>query len=143
MNVMEQARAIRSAMDNAAIVLTDEQALSSKELYPKWEDLMGQTVEMGFRFRWQDKLYKTKQKSYTFESHYVPGATGTESLFEVIDEGHEGTYEDPIPYETNMEIFEGLYYSQYDVLYLCIRSSGQPLYHDLADLAGNYVEVAA
>lgn len=142
MTVLEQAQAIRSAMDNAAIVLTDEQALFSKELYPKWDDLMGQTVEMGFRFRCQDKLYKTKQKSYTFEPQYVPGTTGTESLFEVIDVTHAGTYEDPIPYETNMEIFQGLYYSQGGVLYLCIRDSGQPLYHDLADLVGLYVEVA-
>lgn len=143
MNVMEQALAIRSAMDNAAIVLTDEQALISKELYPKWEDLMGQTVEMGFRFRYKDKLYKTRQKSYTFVEHYVPGAAGTESLFEVIDDGHAGTAEDPIPYEGNMEIFDGLYYMQYDVIYLCIRSSGQPLYHDLANLVGLYVEVVA
>ena len=142
MTVMEQAQAIRWAMDNAAIVLTDEQALFSKELYPKWEDLMGLTVEMGFRFRWLDKLYKTRQKSYTFVQHYVPGTDGAESIFEVIDEGHAGTYEDPIPYERNMEIYQGSYYSQDAVIYLCIRSSGQPLHHDLAELVGVYVEVA-
>jgi hypothetical protein len=49
--------------------------------------------------------------------------------------------EDHIPFEKNMEIYEGSYYTQNGVLYLCIRSSGQPLYHDLALLAGSYVEV--
>ncbi len=141
MTVMEQAQAIRAAMDNAAIVLTDEQALYSKELYPEWKELMGQTVEMGFRFRHGDQLYKTRQKSYTFVEHYVPGAAGTESLFEVISEGHSGTKEDPIPYEGNMALEEGKHYSQGGVVYYCTRSTGNAIYHALADLVGLYVEV--
>jgi hypothetical protein len=42
-----------------------------------------------------------------------------------------------------MELTEGLYYIEYDVVYLCIRSSGQPVYHELNALVGLYVEVAA
>ena len=140
MNVMEQARMIREAMDNAAIVLTDEQAVYSKELYPKWEELMGQTVELGFRFRYGDALYRTLQKSYTFVEHYIPGA-GTESLFARIDEAHAGTAEDPIPYEGNMALEEGRYYSQDGVIYRCIWSTGIPVYHPLSELVGLYVEV--
>ena len=68
---------------------------------------------------------------------------GTESLFSKVDETHAGTVEDPIPFKKNMEIFEGLYYTQYDVLYRCIRGSGQPMYHDLSLLVGSYVEVVA
>lgn len=143
MTVLDQAKAIRAAMDNAAIVLTDEEALFSKELYPLWEDLMGETVEMGFRFRHEGRLYKTKQKSYTFEDYYVPGASGTESLFEVINETHAGTREDPIPYDGNMALEEGLFYSQDGVVYQCTRSTGNAIYHPLADLVGLYVEVAA
>lgn len=142
MNVMEQARTIRAAMDNAAIVLTDEQAVFSKELYPKWEELMGQTVELGFRFRYQDVLYKTIQKSYTFVEHYIPGA-GTESLFARIDEAHAGTAEDPIPYEGNMALEEGMHYSQGGVVYRCIWSTGIPVYHPLSELVGLYVEVVS
>ena len=37
--------------------------------------------------------------------------------------------------------FRFQYYKQSGVLYRCIRSSGQPLYHDLSALVGNYVEV--
>jgi hypothetical protein len=73
--------------------------------------------------------------------YYVPGTVGTESLFSMVDEEHAGTITEPIPFSTNMEIYEGLYYKQYDVTYLCIRSSGQPLYHDLTLLVGSYVEV--
>ena len=141
MTVLDQAYAIRSAMDNAAIVLTDQEALYSRELYPRWEDLMGEKVEMGFRFRYGDDLYKTKQKSYTFVPHYIPGATGTESLFEVISEGHSGTLEDPIPYEGNMALEAGLYYTQDGVVYRCTISTGNPIYHPLKDLVGLYVEV--
>lgn len=142
MTVMEQAKVIRSAMDNAAIVMTDEQALSSKELYPKWEELMGRTVDIGFRFRYTDKLYKTMQPSYTFVEHYVPGA-GTESLFARIDEAHLGSAEDPIPYEGNMVLEEGKYYSQDGVVYKCIWSTGIPVYHPLNELVGLYVEVVS
>ena len=48
---------------------------------------------------------------------------------------------DPIPYEGNMELFEGKYYMQEDVLYFCIRNSGQALTHDLKDLIGIYVDI--
>lgn len=144
MTVLEQAKVIRKAMDSASLVLTDAQALESIGIYPRWEELVekSETVEKGFRFRYGEKLYKVVRPEYTFTDVYVPGA-GTESIFARVEEGHSGTQEDPIPYETNMEIFEGLYYTQYDVLYRCIRNSGQPLYHDLANLVGNYVEVVA
>ena len=41
-----------------------------------------------------------------------------------------------------MELVEGLYYSQNGVTYLCIRSTGVPVYNNLADLVHLYVEVA-
>ena len=53
----------------------------------------------------------------------------------------EGTRENPIEYSTGMEIFNGKYYIQNEVVYLCNRNSGTPLYHDLANLVGLYVTV--
>jgi hypothetical protein len=134
----------RTVYDTAASYLTDEQALTVKGMYWQWDDLVkaGVKVKKGYRFQYGTDLWRTEQPEYTFVSTYVPGSQGTESLFSKVDEAHKGTFEDPIPYEKNMEIYEGLYYIQYDVKYLCIRSSGQPLYHDLNTLAGNYVEVA-
>ena len=41
-----------------------------------------------------------------------------------------------------MELFNGKYYTDKDVLYLCIRDSGMGLSFDLADLvSGGFVEV--
>lgn len=39
-----------------------------------------------------------------------------------------------------MEIFEGKYYTQNEVLYKCIRDSGIPLSYGLSALVGTYVE---
>ena len=66
---------------------------------------------------------------------------GTESLFEVIDEAHAGTIDDPIPYSGNMALEKGKYYTQYEVIYLCTRDTINPVYADLSALVGMYVEV--
>lgn len=133
----------RKVYDVAVGYLTDAEAITVMGVYWQWEDLVkaGTTVDKGYRFRYGDKLWRTEQPTYTFVAHYIPGAPGTESLFSVINETHAGTLEDPIPYDRNMEIFKGKYYIQNDVVYLCIRDSGQPLYHDLSALVGSYVEV--
>jgi hypothetical protein len=41
-----------------------------------------------------------------------------------------------------MEIFNGKYYIQNDIKYLCNRDSGTALSHDLSALIGLYVELA-
>ena len=135
----------RKVYDAAVSMLTDDQAMTVKGAYWQWEDLVKarETVKKGYRFRHGNSLWRTEQPEYTFVEHYVPGTTVTESLFSKVDDAHAGTLEDPIPYETNMEIFDGKYYIQYDVVYLCTRSSGQPLYHDLSALVGHYVEEVA
>ena len=144
MTYTERALQLRPVIEKASQSLEDAVALSAVELFPKWKELVdkGVEVEKGFRFQHDNKLYRTEQPKYKFVDTYVPGAAGTESLFSKVDETHAGTIEDPVPYEKNMEIYEGKYYSQDGVIYLCIRSSGQPLYNDLSALVGNYVEEA-
>lgn len=143
MTYTERALQLRPVIEQASQSLEDAVALTAVELFPVWKELCDKSaeVEKGFRFQYGGKLYRTEQPKYTFVETSVPGSTGTESLFSKVDETHAGTIDDPIPYEQNMEIHEGLYYSQYDVVYLCIRDSGQPLYHDLSVLVGSYVEV--
>lgn len=144
MTYTERALQLRPVMEQAAQSLDDTTALTAVELFPKWKELVenGVTVDNGFRFQHCGQLWRTEQPKYTFVETYVPGAVGTESLFSKVDEIHAGTKDDPIPYDRNMEIYEGLYYVQDGVTYLCIRSSGQPLYHDLSALVSSYVEVA-
>ena len=122
----------RETIDKAASMLTDAQAVEVKELYREWEKLIGQTVQQGYKFRHSDKLYKTLQPEYTFVEQYVPGSTGTESLFAVIDEAHAGG---------NMELVSGLYYIQGGIIYRCTRDTEIPVYSPLSELVGLYVEV--
>lgn len=145
MTYTERALQLRPVMEQAAQNLDDAVALTAVELFPHWEQLVkaGAIVQKGFRFQYNGSLYRTEQPSYIFVEYYIPGSYGTESLFSVVVEDHTGSWEDPIPYTTNMEIYEGNYYSQHGVIYRCFRSSGQPLYHDLSALVGLYVEVAA
>lgn len=144
MTYTERALQLRPIMEQAAQSLDDNTALTAVELFPQWEKLVAEsrTVDKGFRFQHGTQLYRTEQPTYTFASHYVPGGTGTESLFSKVDEAHAGTREDPIPYDGNMILEEGKYYSQGGVVYVCTRSTGNPVYHALSDLVGLYVEVA-
>lgn len=141
---LSEARAYRAAIvaGSNAVERSDAEALKVKDIYPTWESLIGQTVDKaGFKFTYSGKLYKTIPANHTFAAQWVPGV-GTESLYTVIDEAHAGTKDDPIPYSGNMELVNGLYYSQDGVVYLCIRSTGQPVYNPLKDLVDLYVEVA-
>lgn len=121
----------------------DNTALRMRRYYPTFAELVGQTVTQGTKFRASDSedadLYKTIQPELTIQAHYPPGV-GMEALYTRIDETHDGTLADPIPYDNNMELTEGLYYSQDGVTYRCTRSTGQPVYNALADLVGIYVE---
>lgn len=143
MTYTERALQLRPVIEQASQSLDDNTALTAVELFPLWDKLVadGKTVDKGFRFQYGNQLYRTEQPSYIFVTNYVPGSTGTESLFSKVDETHAGTREDPIPYDGNMEIFNGKYYIQNDVVYLCTRDSGIPLYNDLVNLVGLYVEV--
>lgn len=138
---LSEAKAYRAAIEAGAnaVERSDLDALAVKDIYPAWDTLIGQTVAVDFKLTYDGKLYKVIQ-AHTVQSDWIPGV-GTESLYAVIDEGHTGAEDDPIPYDGNMELFEGMYYIQNGVTYRCTRNSGQPVYHALSDLVGLYVEV--
>ena len=100
--------------------LTDEQSLQFKDLYPEWTTFINQKLDAGFKVLYEDKLYKVKQ---TIEKvlENQPPSIDTAALYEEINETNAGTLEDPIPYNNNMELFEGKYYSQNGVTYKCTR----------------------
>lgn len=121
--------------------LTDTESLKVRELYPEWESMMGQQVKKGEKYRYNDRLWKVLQ-DHTVQETWKPGES-TESLYTEVVESHAGTKDDPIPYNNNMELEDGKYYSQNGVTYLCTRNTEIPVYNPLADLVGIYVEVAA
>lgn len=139
---------IQSEVQHAAVLvaqmqaqsLDDTQALTVKAIYPQYQEIIGQTVKLGYKFLYGDVLYKTIQDNLLIQEQYVPGE-GTESLYTVIDETHAGTQEDPIPYNGNMALEDGKYYSQDGVVYLCNRDTEIPVYQDLKDLVDLYVKV--
>jgi hypothetical protein len=83
-------------------------------------------------------LWKVRQNHLIQEVY--PPSIHTAALYEVINYQHEGTENDPIPYNPPMEIFNGKYYIQNDILYRCTRDSGTAFSHDLSALVGLYVE---
>lgn len=119
----------------------DQTALRMVEFYPAWSDIIGQTAEKaGYKFTYNGDLYKTIPANHTFAAQWVPG-DGTESLYTRIDETHDGTLYDPIPYEGNMALVSGKYYIQDGVTYLCNRDTVNPVYNPLRELVGLYVEM--
>ena len=115
----------------------DATALRMIAFYPEWES--GTAYAAGDRVVYNGDLYKVLQ-AHTSQETWLPG-TGTESLYTRIDEQHDGTKYDPIPYSGNMALENGKYYTQDGVLYKCTRDTGNPIYHALSALVGTYVEV--
>lgn len=128
--------------------LTAEEMLAVKSLYPRWgEDIKeGDAVTKGMKFLYTDgKLYAVRQ-DHTILPHYYP-SVNTAALYEEItpeynENGELGTLDNPIAYEGNMALEEGKYYTQDDIIYQCTRDTGNPVYHNLSELVGLYVEIA-
>lgn len=144
MTIIERAKMLRPIIEQAAQSLDNVTALQSKELYPRWEDLIKKgsvdtNGEPGYRFSYGGDLYRCRNGNPTFAKEWIPGV-GTESLYERIDETHAGTLDDPIPYEGNMALEAGKYYSQDGVMYLCTRNTEIPVFNPLKELVGIYVE---
>lgn len=119
--------------------ITDNDALSIKSVYPEWKSLIGKELKKDEKVQDNGKLWKSLQQ-HVVQEQYRPG-TGTESLYTEVVESHAGTLDDPIPYNNNMELEQGKYYSQDGSVYLCTRNTEIPVYQPLADLVGIYVEL--
>ena len=112
----------------------DATAYRMREFYPEWQS--GQSYLVGYKLLYGGKLYRVIQ-AHTSQDDWTPDAVA--SLFEHIDETHDGTRYDPIPYSGNMALSAGSYYTQDGVTCLCDRDTGAPVYNTLAQLVGIYV----
>ena len=148
------------AAEQAAAMLTDEQAVQVKTLYDTF-DPNGKSYAVGDRVIYNGYLYKCLQ-AHTSQADWLPGVAPSlwVALEFVPEEGEEspaGTLEDPIPVPetvmtSGMEYEYGKYYSENGVTYLCKRGGvvdpesmyGQKetLYFAPSALIGQYFEVA-
>ena len=113
----------------------DQTALRMVEFYPEW--VAGVAYSAGYKVQHGGKLRRCLQ-AHTSQEGWEP--ENVPALWEEICETHDGSLYDPIPYEGNMALVSGKYYSQDGVVYLCSRDTVNPVYHPLRELVGIYVE---
>ena len=135
---------MRQLIEQLAVALDDETALTGVELFPAW--VVGKAYAVNDRVQHGGTLYKCIQ-AHTSQTDWTPDKTP--ALWEVVSKGQTGTVDDPIDAARGMEYVYGLYYldSEDGKLYLCQRTGEaaggtvvlQYLPHELV---GNYfVEV--
>lgn len=120
------------------IPMSNNEALKRKKRFSVWKEDLGE-VKQGEKYQCDDLLWEVLQ-DHTTQANWKPSIE-TASLWKVVNEEHEGTEADPIPYTPPMELFLDKYYTQSDVLYKCTRNSEIPLSHNLSELVGLYVEL--
>lgn len=127
-NSISASKAVQTQAKLSAVNNTDEQALAVKGLYKDWND-----DPDGYHYDVDNPEDKRRNyngglwnlnKSHDKQASWYPGADPT--LWTQIVEGHDGTYEDPIPVPDSVKTsgFEyeyGKYYLENGVIYLCQR----------------------
>ena len=124
------------------LAVDDNTALRMVVFYPEWAENTTYTKEngkpVGYKVQRGGKLWKLKQEHTSVRTWEPENAA---SLWEVINETHSGTEDDPIPCDGNMALEQGKHYMQNYVIYLCTRDTVNPVYNPLAELVGLYVEI--
>lgn len=135
-----EAYAYRAKIERAATKLTDEEALTSPELFEAWS---GRAYKAGERVVENGVLYKAKQ-DITANPTWRPSLTP--ALWEPIAAPTEdGSRNNPITAVAGMAYVVGLYYAEGDKIYLCKRAGmtdGESitLYYLPSQLVGHYFE---
>ena len=130
----EVSRMLITAQINTLSV-DDNTALRMLAFYPEWASDTDYTV--GYKVQRNGKLWRCIQ-AHTSQIGWEP--ENVASLWTEICESHSGTLEDPIPYNGNMALESGKYYSQDGKVYRCTRDTVNPVYNALSELVGLYVE---
>ena len=129
---------IKALMQEQVTNQSDEEALNNIELFPTWKSKMGESVSIGERLYHDGKLWKVIQ-AHTVQESWKPDVAA--SLFvQVQVDSEQGTKDNPIEYSLNMELIQGKYYIQNEILYLCTRDLAQSVWN-LSDLVGQYVDI--
>lgn len=112
-----------------ALDLSNNDTIKFKDYLPDWNDYVGKSLPINFKFQYNNQPYQTLQYINVVLSDQTPDIVF--ALYAIINEEHEGTLEDPIPYQQQMTIEKGKYYSQYGVIYLAIQNMPTGMPYDL------------
>lgn len=86
----------------------DATALALSPICPEWRD--GVHYEAGEIVNYNGQAYRVVQAVDALE-HQPPGAEGMLAIYRPLNQEHEGTQDDPIPYVYGMDVYNGKYYS--------------------------------
>ena len=115
-----------------ALDLSNNDTIKYKDYLPDWADYVGKSLPINFKFKYNNQPYQTIQYINVVLSDQTPDIVY--SLYKIIDEEHDGTLEDPIPYQQQMSIEKGKYYIQYDVVYIAIQNMPTGMPYDLSQI---------
>lgn len=117
-----KAKQLRQLIEQLAVTLNDETALTGVELFPAW--VVGKAYAVSDRAQYNGTLYKCIQ-AHTSQADWTPDKTP--ALWAVVSKGQTGTVDDPIDAARGMEYTYGLYYIDPDdgKTYICERT-GEP-----------------
>lgn len=102
--------------------ITDEQALAMPDLFLTWAEALaaGNKLAENTVLRDGSVLYRVVQSGgVTPLESQPPHGEGMLAVYRPIDQTHEGTKEDPIPFVYGMDTEEGKYYAYEGITYLC------------------------
>lgn len=123
--------------------LTDDEAKKVPALFHLWTDhKQGDSIAAGVREWYKGSLYKCITP-HNWQSDWAPDVAA--SLWaNVSEESQEadGSREHPFAWEQGMTSYNGKYYTEEGILYLCIRDSGIPLNFPISSLINNYFVIA-
>ena len=86
-NIARTNEVLRRAATFSALSFTDEQAIQVPDLYPKYE--VDHAYKKDERFTYNGHLFKVNQ-DHTSAAQWVPGETGTESLYTNLEMAGDG-----------------------------------------------------
>ena len=102
--MVAQVQVAAKVFASAAIDIPDTQALEMPDMFPSWEDVLANGVELqkGRIISKDQTLYRVQNK-VTPQAHQPPGGEGMLAVYRPIDQSHAGTLEDPDVYKRQLE----------------------------------------
>lgn len=100
--------------------IPDEQVLEMPDLFYTWDEVLeaGELLEANTILNLGGQLYRVVQP-VTPQEGQRPDGEGMLAIYRPIDQIHEGTKEDPVPFVYGMDVQQGTYYSSGGKTYLC------------------------